>query len=354
MTGFKPLAYRAGAFRYNARILEALHACKIPLSFQYYPASALKPSFPHGFDAGILPLFKWSNGVMEVPLTVHEYPHPRKIPFRYRAFDLNQLSGGAEQAHATMQQFWNHGPGFNVCVMLLHSWSFLRKNESGHFVWENDSLVRLFMDFLNTLPPDVRVITASELLTKISQKELLPAFEMPIQVAGTETIPLLRLVQAEHPVTVEKRRETTPTPAGVKPASVTLTDEAQPSPQPSEETARTIRSHEEQMPQLRQRIIESYPYPRLEEIHLREARLLPSRYQMLDELPKHGNVCELGVANGDFSAHILRHCKPAKLHLVDSWESERYSSDRQLIQERFADAIAAGLVVVHVGRLIAG
>ena len=106
------------------------------------------------------------------------------------------------------------------------------------------------------------------------------------------------------------------------------------------------------MPQLRQRIIESYPYPRLEEIHLREARLLPSRYQMLDELPKHGNVCELGVANGDFSAHILRHCKPAKLHLVDSWESERYSSDRQLIQERFADAIAAGLVVVHVGRSI--
>ena len=60
------------------------------------------------------------------------------------------------------------------------------------------------MDFLNTLPPDVRVITASELLTKISQKELLPAFEMPIQVAGPETIPLLRLVQAEHPVTVEK------------------------------------------------------------------------------------------------------------------------------------------------------
>ena len=48
---------------------------------------------------------------MEVPLTVHEYPHPREIPFRYRAFDLNQLSGGAEQAHATMQTILEPWPG---------------------------------------------------------------------------------------------------------------------------------------------------------------------------------------------------------------------------------------------------
>jgi hypothetical protein len=189
MVGFKPMAYRAGAFRYNARILAALDACKIPLSFQYYPASALKQSFPHGFDAGILPVFKWSNGVIEVPLAMHENKHPRKSPFRYRPFELNELSGGAEQALTTMKEFWENGPEFTVCVMLLHSWSFLQKNESGHFVWRDDSLVRLFTDFLKALPPDVRVVTATELLTRISQKEVVPAFEMPIQVAGTEGIP---------------------------------------------------------------------------------------------------------------------------------------------------------------------
>src|SRR5262249_14355306 len=68
MAGHKPLAYRAGAFRYNMSILRALGEFQIPLSFQYYPATALKSSFPHGFDAGILPVFRWSNGVVEIPL----------------------------------------------------------------------------------------------------------------------------------------------------------------------------------------------------------------------------------------------------------------------------------------------
>jgi peptidoglycan/xylan/chitin deacetylase (PgdA/CDA1 family) len=191
MVGFKPLAYRAGAFRYNAPILQALVKCGIPLSFQYYPASALKSSFPYGFDAGILPVFKWSNGVVEVPLTMYEYPHPRQHPFRYCALDLNQMPGGVQQAHGMLQQFWDNGPQFNVAVMLLHSWSFLQKNELGHPVWKDDSLVKLFSDFLKGLAPDVQIITATELLTKISQKELAPAFELPIQIAGTDGIPLL-------------------------------------------------------------------------------------------------------------------------------------------------------------------
>ena len=59
MTGFKPLAYRAGAFRYNARILEALHACKIPLSFQYsLPGVGAKTIVPAWFRCRNLALVK--------------------------------------------------------------------------------------------------------------------------------------------------------------------------------------------------------------------------------------------------------------------------------------------------------
>ena len=53
-------------------IIKALRECAIPLSFQYYPSTARKPSFPHGFDAGILPIFRWSNGVIEVPVGVYQ------------------------------------------------------------------------------------------------------------------------------------------------------------------------------------------------------------------------------------------------------------------------------------------
>jgi hypothetical protein len=35
--------------------------------------------------------------------------------------------------------------------------------------------------------------------------------------------------------------------------------------------------------------------------------------------------------------------------LVDSWESQRYSAGQQKVKERFADAIAGGRVVIHVG-----
>jgi hypothetical protein len=341
MVGFKPVAYRAGAFRYNARILEALQTCGIPLSFQYYPASALKPSFPHGFDAGLLPVFKWRNGVIEVPLAMHEYPHPRQHPYRYRALDLNQLPEGVEQAQAMMTHFWENGPEFNVCVMLLHSWSFLQKDDAGHLVWKDDSLVRLFSDFLKSLPLDVRVITASELLTRISKKEVVPPFEIPIQIAGTEGIPLLQL-QTKH-VDNEGLKTVVKLPKPTTKASVAETKSIPSNTNGAAEAIR--RSYDEEQRELRRREVESYPYPNLEEVHVREAELLISRYQLLEKLPKHATVCEIGVSEGDFSAQILEHCKPAKLHLIDLWDS----SGRKKIHSRFADAIADGRVMISAG-----
>jgi hypothetical protein len=343
MVGFRPVAYRAGAFRYNARTLEMLDRCRIPLSFQYYPASALKPSFPHGFDAGILPVFKWSNGVIEVPLGMQEFPHPRPHGFRYRAFDLNQFSGGAEQAHQTLRQFWQNGPEFTVCVMLLHSWSFLEKNGSGYFHWKGDSRVKFFRDFLQAMPPDVQIITATELLRKIGQQEVEPAFELPIQVAGTDGIPMLSLSQS---------KATTTGAASSNPIAMTAIEPPPPREQPTipdKKLSDTIRAHDEEMREWRRHLVESFPYPRLEDAHVRGAQLLASRYQMLERLPNGGTVCEIGVANGDFSACILDLCKPARLHLVDMWDSERYSADREKVFKRFAEQIAAGQVTIHVG-----
>ncbi|HTL17701.1 MAG TPA: hypothetical protein VL793_10710 [Patescibacteria group bacterium] len=190
MAGRKPIAYRAGAFRYNMSILRALGEFQIPLSFQYYPATALKSSFPHGFDAGILPVFRWNNGVVEIPLGAIERPHPRKGLSRYLPFELNDLRD-AQHARDLMEEFWNNGPEFNVYVMLLHSWSFLDKNATNHFAWQSDARVRLFREILAGLPSDVEVITATQLLQKMSAGEIVPAFDMPVQVAGTEQLPLL-------------------------------------------------------------------------------------------------------------------------------------------------------------------
>lgn len=110
-----------------------------------------------------------------------------------------------------------------------------------------------------------------------------------------------------------------------------------------------IDEHDRQMREWRNRHVLSFPQPRLERRHLEGARLLPTRYDMLDELPKGGVVCEIGVANGDFSAEILKRNQPKKLHLVDAWVADRYHDDRKIVESRFAAEIDAGRVNLHVG-----
>jgi hypothetical protein len=215
MAGFRPIAYRGGAFRYNGHMLQSVSDCGIPLSFQYYPATALKSAFPHGFDAGILPVFRWSNGVIEVPVGLYENPHPRKGLPRYKGFELQELIGGVQQARTMMDAFWSRGPDYRVYVMVLHSWSFLHRSENGHYVWKDDSKVRLFRDLLAHLPKDVKVVSATELLDELAKPAQLPKLQMPIEVAGTEGIPLYPLPKPKRPEGPKSRSTDAPTPTEV-------------------------------------------------------------------------------------------------------------------------------------------
>lgn len=96
----------------------------------------------------------------------------------------------------------------------------------------------------------------------------------------------------------------------------------------------------------------------------RERALLANERRRLLALISRGGVCaEIGVWQGDFAAQILETCRPLKLHLIDPWrytpsyERSFYgrSGDSQTtldtihdsVHERFASAIAAGVVEVH-------
>jgi predicted O-methyltransferase YrrM len=83
--------------------------------------------------------------------------------------------------------------------------------------------------------------------------------------------------------------------------------------------------------------------------HVAAARVIPTREALLDELPKGGIVAEIGVAGGDFSSEILSRCFVERLHLVDSWMSERYAHELEVVQNRFAREISAGMVEVNRG-----
>jgi hypothetical protein len=209
MAGRRPLAYRAGAFRYNSNILKALAEFGVRLSFQYNPATIYKPSYPYGFDAGVLPVFQWSNGLIEVPCGVNENPNPRRGNPRYAGFEFQHLTD-LDHCHRMMETFFQNGPEFQVFVLVLHSWSLLRRNEAGIFTWQGDHGVNLFRQILAHLPPDVEVVSATELYAKIEEGLVTPQFEMPLCVAGTDGIPLYPLPGQSQPTLAPRAQSAAP------------------------------------------------------------------------------------------------------------------------------------------------
>ena len=91
------------------------------------------------------------------------------------------------------------------------------------------------------------------------------------------------------------------------------------------------------------------PVTKLGPQNLSNTKTITSREEMLKLLPKNGVVAEIGVAFGDFSELILRNCTPAKLHLIDAWESDRYSSGLGKVEERFDSELKSGIIKIHQG-----
>ena len=99
-------------------------------------------------------------------------------------------------------------------------------------------------------------------------------------------------------------------------------------------------------------LLEPSPVRKLPQHRFVHCRVLPSRTDLIKAMPRGGVVAEIGVADGDFSAEILRFNKPAALYLVDTWESARYQRGFEHIQTRFGQEIKGGSVILNRGRSI--
>lgn len=94
-----------------------------------------------------------------------------------------------------------------------------------------------------------------------------------------------------------------------------------------------------------------YHKANLEFVHLQNAKLLPNRVELLKILPKNSIGVELGVDHGDFSALILQHALPSKLHLIDKWgdESRYHDGLRDLVKNKFKEEIAEDKIILNIG-----
>jgi predicted O-methyltransferase YrrM len=87
----------------------------------------------------------------------------------------------------------------------------------------------------------------------------------------------------------------------------------------------------------------------LERIHTEACRVVPTRNDMLDCLPKGGVAVEVGVASGDFSVEILNRLHPKKLYLVDAWQDDRFAEGYEVVREKFARHIEDGTIELRRG-----
>ena len=92
----------------------------------------------------------------------------------------------------------------------------------------------------------------------------------------------------------------------------------------------------------------SWPKYKMTNENVEGSKIIANRRELLKHLPKNGIVAELGVDKGLFSSQIIELCQPKKLHLVDVWDSKRFSETKALmVYELFKDKIAEGSVVIN-------
>jgi predicted O-methyltransferase YrrM len=100
----------------------------------------------------------------------------------------------------------------------------------------------------------------------------------------------------------------------------------------------------------RESVLRAIPRNDLESKHISNLQFLLDREALVDRLPKHGVVAELGVNRGEFSEVILANSLPRKFHLVDTWGSERYHDGlRKAVHTKFEKEVNSNVVEMNLG-----
>ena len=98
----------------------------------------------------------------------------------------------------------------------------------------------------------------------------------------------------------------------------------------------------------RRNIENLFPKTTLANKHIKNCKLLLNRNSLIAEFCKKAVVAEFGVAKGDFSKVILKKTHPLKLHLIDIWNSDRYSLQLlENIKKTFSPELQKQKIQIH-------
>jgi hypothetical protein len=188
-TGRAPRAFRAGAWRYNNQILSFLYNNGVGFSFNYYPATSIRASYPHGPDAGLLKPFRWSNGMIEIPVSTITIPNKFSVNQKYIGFENHILKTSDSYANF-VNALNDQVPNLKTIVLVMHSWS-LCAFENNLATEINPDIHDAFVEFMIGMRKDFQIdFSGSDIFDRL----LADKYEMvvPIEFAGYGNSPLAR------------------------------------------------------------------------------------------------------------------------------------------------------------------
>jgi len=162
VTSNKPVAFRGGGYRYNGAILEELARNNFTFNTSYNASRENQP-----FNIGSTKQFRWSSGILELPIScVFDFKGTRRF-FDYNfnaAVFMNGSTDHCLQKHIDYLEAYyaQHGTDA-IAVMVLHSWSFLTKNDKGHYSAINRDAADKFDALMALLSNNYAIVTANDL-----------------------------------------------------------------------------------------------------------------------------------------------------------------------------------------------
>lgn len=156
----KPIGYRGGGYRYGPAVLRAMVNHGIKLDSSYIAARENQP-----LKIGRVRQFKWDNGCLELPVScVNPYLNlTRDFDFNFNASAFSNVV----RMMQCLEAFYTQQGEDAIAVMVMHSWSFSRRQENGFFSPPLPDLIERFDAFLNALHKKVEVITVSQALALV-------------------------------------------------------------------------------------------------------------------------------------------------------------------------------------------
>ncbi len=157
-------AFRAGSFRWNSLTLEALKKLEIPLSFNNTQAAVAQDQCPYA--SSLQKPFLWSNGIIEVPVTEKNF-FPRFSDNWWVRFQYPLCSLVRYRSKWCSFIPYSVSPRDSFLVCLMHSWSFLHRNEQGFEYYKNDKRMEDFRKMVKKMSRDFDIIDSRDLLDLI-------------------------------------------------------------------------------------------------------------------------------------------------------------------------------------------